>query len=67
MEEKYFIYGVLFAVGALLYYKFYRWWLNGREDNDAFFKPNTKIYIFKNWFVIIILIITSLVYFIKSI
>jgi hypothetical protein len=61
-----FIYGVLFIVGAFLFYKFYRFWLRGREKNDAFYKPNTRIYILKNKFVIIILIIMSLIYFIKS-
>jgi uncharacterized membrane protein YidH (DUF202 family) len=67
MRDLEFIYGVLFAMGAFLYYKFYRWWLRGREKNDAFYKPNTKIYIFKNVFVIVVLIIMSLIYFIRTI
>lgn len=67
MKENNFIYGILYAIGAFTYYKFYRWWLNGREKNEAFFKPLTKVYILKDWFLIITLIIMSLVYFIRFI
>lgn len=67
MNNMDFIYGVLFVIGAFLYYKLHKFWLKGREKNEAFYKPNTKIYIFKDKFVIVILIIMALVYFMKSI
>lgn len=60
------IYSVLFAIVAYAYYKIHKWWLNGRDENPIFFKPNTTIGTVKNWIIIISLVITSIVFLLKS-
>lgn len=67
MNLKNLVIAILFAIGALIYYRLHCWWLKDREKNDAFFKPNTKVYVFRSWFFFIVLIIMSIIYFVKFI
>lgn len=66
MDYTSLIYSIAFAIGAFGYYKIHKWWLSGRDGNPIFFKPNTTIGKIKNWIIIILLTITSLVFLLKS-
>ncbi|WP_291285700.1 hypothetical protein [Flavobacterium sp.] len=60
------IYSVLAAILAFGYYKIYKWWSSGRDENPNFFKPSTTIGKIKDWIIIISLAITSIVFLFKS-
>lgn len=60
-------YSFLFALSAYMYYKIHKWWLTGRDENPIFFKPSTTVGTVKDWIIIIALIITSIIFFFKSI
>ncbi len=61
------IYGILFGIASLLYYRIHKWWLKGRDDNPIFFKFGTTVYVIQNWIIIIFLGITSFVFLLKAI
>ncbi len=70
MNYEYLLYSFLFALGSFVYYKFNKWTLkdrNGIKNPDEYSKPSTIAQIINSWFVIIILIIASIVYFFKAI
>lgn len=60
------VYSILFGIAAFAYYKVHKYWLRARDENPIFFKLNSKVGVFKNWFFIIALSITSVVLFFKS-
>lgn len=59
------IYGVLFLLGAFLYYKIHKSWLKTRNEDKSAHKPLTMIHKIKDWFIIFALIILALIYFLK--
>ena len=67
MSDKIFFYGILFGLGAFLYFKLHKWWLKDRKDNPAFNKIITDGDSIKNKLVIILLIFVSLFFLFKSI
>jgi hypothetical protein len=66
MDYKNLLYSILFAVLSVGYYKIHKWWREGRDENPIFYKLDTDIGTFKNWVIIIVLVITSIVFFFKS-
>ncbi|MEY4963897.1 MAG: hypothetical protein RLZZ323_1216 [Bacteroidota bacterium] len=66
MDYKNLLYSILFGILTVGYYKIYKWWLEGRDENPIFYKRDTNIGTFKNWVIIIVLAITSIVFFFKS-
>lgn len=66
MDYKNLLYSILFGILTFGYYKIHRWWLEGRDENPVFYKRDTNIGTFKNWVIIIVLAITSVIFFFKS-
>lgn len=66
MIYKNLVYSILFGLASFVYYKIHRWWLKDRNKNPLFFKPMTTFGVVKNWFIIIALGITSIVFLLKS-
>jgi len=60
------ILAVLFGLASFLYYKIHKWWLSGRDDNPVYYKPSTTFGVIKNWLIIMVLGITSVVFLLKS-
>ena len=67
MINENLIYGILFGLASFLYYKIHKDWRNGRDENSLFYKPSTTFGTFKNWIIIFVLGITSIVFLLKSI
>jgi len=56
-----------FATFSFLWYRLHKWWKKGRKDNPLFFKPDTFVGVIKDWIVIVLTAIASLVYFFEAI
>jgi preprotein translocase subunit Sec63 len=66
MDYKNLLYSILFGILTVGYYKIHKWWREGRDENPFFYKLDTNIGTFKDWVIIIVLAITSIVFFFKS-
>lgn len=67
MLNENLIYSILFGLATILYYGIHKWWLSVRNKNPIFLKLDTNTRSFENWIIIIILAISSIIFFIKSI
>ena len=69
MNYIFLLYSFLFGIGAIAYYKFNKWSLEGRngiKNSDEYSKPQTMLQIFNSWIIIIGFTIASIVYFFKA-
>lgn len=65
MDNKYLLYSLLYLLGASVYYKIHKWWQNEpKEENSN--KDFKFMIFFKNWTIIIMLLLASLISIIKS-
>lgn len=67
MDYRNLGYSISFALGAYLYFKFHKWWENGKENDSIDLKLLNWVQIIKNWIVIVVFNILAIVYFFKSI
>ncbi len=58
---------VILALLSFVLYRFHLWWLDGRDENESFSKPGTRLGVVKNWTFIIATAIFAIVYVIKAI
>lgn len=60
------LYSILFLVVAFIYFKFHKWWLNMRKEKEEVLnKDFKKVGIVKDWIIIGLCLITSVIYFIE--
>lgn len=68
MEYRYLLYSFLCALGAFLYYKFHKWWLNGTKKKEQVVKDEMRhSKIIKNWMIIVMFSLAAIIFLIKSI
>jgi hypothetical protein len=61
-------YGISFALGAYLYFKFYKWWKSGKENEKE--DKNLRLFYYRkvisSWIIIFGFILFAIIYFFKS-
>ncbi|WDO13685.1 hypothetical protein MH928_03040 [Flavobacterium sp. WW92] len=67
MDYEYLLYSILLGLGAFFYFRIHKWWIKGRDENPIFFKPDTIVGKIKDWVIIILFALASLVFFFKAI
>jgi len=70
MNYESFLYGLLFLLGAVIYFIFNRWSLKNRDGNenpDLYSKSQTELQNFNSWVIILGFVIAAIVCFFKSI
>jgi hypothetical protein len=66
MYYKYLIFSILYLIGAFVYYKFHKWWLSVRREKEEVLNQSFKsVGIIKDWVIIIMLLIASVISFAK--
>lgn len=67
MNLEYLIYSIISALAALIFYFVHKDWKRNREEKAQYFvKTLTNIESIKDWFLIVVLSISSLILFILS-
>ncbi len=60
------LYSILFLTIAFIYFKFHKWWQNMRKEKEEVLnKDFKKVGIIKDWIIIGLCLITSVIYFIE--
>ncbi len=67
MNYMHLICSFSFFVAAFAFYKIHKLWRKDVTENDKLYTFQIKVGNFKNWIVIIMLIIAGIVYFFKAI
>jgi len=67
MNYENLLYSVLFGLASFVYYKIFKWWINGKAKKPADYNSLDKLRKAKGWIIIVCLAITSIVYLFKSI
>ncbi|MCY1231632.1 hypothetical protein D3C87_231150 [compost metagenome] len=66
MDYKNLFLSFTLAILVYLFYKFHKWWLNGREDITVYSKESTRLGKVKHWTIIIGLVLASAICFFKA-
>lgn len=67
MNYEQLLYSVLFGLASFVYYKIFRWWINGKVEKATAYNPLDKLRKVKGWVIIACLALTSIVYLLKAI
>lgn len=65
--NMYTLLGSIALVSSILLYLLFRWWATGREDEGVYPKEMTRLGRVRAYMYIIILLVISVVFFIKAI
>ena len=66
MKINWSLQSILFLTIAFIYFKFHKWWLNMRKEKEEVLnKDFKKVGIIKDWIIIGLCLITSVIYFIE--
>jgi hypothetical protein len=60
-------YSISFALGAYLYFKFYKWWKSGKENEDKNLRLFYYQRVISSWIIIFGFILFAIIYFFKAI